>query len=161
MAAISDLSAASFCESVEAGHSDHGTNARIASILQITKPSVRMDSQAKYCSIARGDGDIYLRLPVSETYEEKIWVRCPPLIVHSLSSTNRQNPGAQDHSSGSLLVEEAGGVVSDMNGKPLDFSLGRTLRGNKGVVAAHASIHKEVIAAVQTAISESKSKALE
>ncbi|KAL8290483.1 hypothetical protein RQP46_002741 [Phenoliferia psychrophenolica] len=139
MAAISDLSMASFCESVEAGHSDHSTNARIASILKITKPSVRMDSQAKYCSIARGDGDIYLRLPVSETYEEKIW----------------------DHSSGSLLVAEAGGVVSDMNGKPLDFSLGRTLRGNKGVVAAHASIHKEVIAAVQTAIAESSSKALE
>ncbi|KAK4702331.1 3'(2'), 5'-bisphosphate nucleotidase, partial [Phenoliferia sp. Uapishka_3] len=138
MAPLSNLASASFCESVEAGHSDHGTNARIASILGITKPSVRMDSQAKYCSIARGDGDIYLRLPVSETYEEKIW----------------------DHSSGSLLVEEAGGVVSDMNGKPLDFSLGRTLRGNKGVVAAHASIHKEVIAAVQTAIAESKSKAL-
>jgi 3'(2'), 5'-bisphosphate nucleotidase len=34
-----------------------------------------MDSQAKYASISRGDGDIYLRLPVSKTYEEKIWVR--------------------------------------------------------------------------------------
>lgn len=67
---------------------------------------------------------------------------------------------AQDHSSGSLLVAEAGGIVSDMNGKPLDFSLGRTLRGNKGVVAAHASIHPEVIAAVQTAVAESSSKAL-
>lgn len=70
---LSSLSDASFCESVEAGHSDHGTNARIASLLGITRDSVRMDSQAKYCSIARGDGDIYLRLPVSETYEEKIW----------------------------------------------------------------------------------------
>lgn len=70
---LSSLSDASFCESVEAGHSDHGTNARIASLLGITRESVRMDSQAKYCSIARGDGDIYLRLPVSETYEEKIW----------------------------------------------------------------------------------------
>lgn len=68
------LPEASFCESVEAGHSDHSTNARIAALLGITKDSVRMDSQAKYCSIARGDGDVYLRLPVSETYEEKIWV---------------------------------------------------------------------------------------
>lgn len=72
---LPSLSSASFCESVEAGHSDHGTNARIASLLGIQKDSVRMDSQAKYCSIARGDGDIYLRLPVSDTYEEKIWVR--------------------------------------------------------------------------------------
>ncbi|GAA5915275.1 3'(2'),5'-bisphosphate nucleotidase [Sporobolomyces salmoneus] len=131
---LPSLSSASFCESVEAGHSDHGTNARIASLLGITKPSVRMDSQAKYCSIARGDGDIYLRLPVSDTYEEKIW----------------------DHSSGSLLVEEAGGIVSDMNGKPLDFSVGRTLKENKGVVAAHKDVHAKVIEAVRQAVEESK-----
>ncbi|GAA5994092.1 hypothetical protein JCM5350_006413 [Sporobolomyces pararoseus] len=131
---LPSLSSASFCESVEAGHSDHGTNARIASLLGITKPSVRMDSQAKYCSISRGDGDIYLRLPVSDTYEEKIW----------------------DHSSGSLLVEEAGGIVSDMNGKPLDFSVGRTLKENKGVVAAHKDVHAKVIEAVRQAVEESK-----
>lgn len=74
MSTLTSLSSASFCESVEAGHSDHSTNARIAQLLGITKDSVRMDSQAKYCSIARGDGDIYLRLPVSETYQEKVWV---------------------------------------------------------------------------------------
>lgn len=71
----STLPQASFCESVEAAHSDHSTNALIARALGITKPSVRMDSQAKYCSVARGDGDIYLRLPVDDKYEEKIWVR--------------------------------------------------------------------------------------
>lgn len=69
------MSSASFCESVEAGHSDHSTNAKIAALLGITKESVRMDSQAKYCSIARGDGQVYLRLPVDDKYEEKIWVR--------------------------------------------------------------------------------------
>ena len=52
--------------------------------LGITKPSVRMDSQAKYCSIARGDGDVYLRLPVSATYEEKIWVRPPTSLISAL-----------------------------------------------------------------------------
>lgn len=71
---IAKPSMGSFCESVEAGHSSHGQQAKIASILGITKPSVRMDSQAKYSSISRGDADIYLRLPVSATYEEKIWV---------------------------------------------------------------------------------------
>ncbi|GAA6002630.1 3'(2'),5'-bisphosphate nucleotidase [Rhodotorula paludigena] len=134
MNSLSSLGSASFCESVEAGHSDHGTNARIAQLLGITKESTRMDSQAKYCSIARGDGDIYLRLPVSDTYEEKVW----------------------DHSSGSLLVAEAGGLVSDMHGRPLDFSLGRTLRGNKGVVAAPKEWHAKVIEAVQQAVEEGK-----
>lgn len=74
MNAISSLSEASFCEGVEAGHSSHDLQARIASRLGITKPSVRMDSQAKYVSVARGDGDVYLRLPTSATYREKIWV---------------------------------------------------------------------------------------
>lgn len=70
----SNLSSASFCESVESGHSSQGDAANIANELGITKEPVRMDSQAKYCSISRGDGDIYLRLPVSAEYEEKIWV---------------------------------------------------------------------------------------
>lgn len=82
----SQLPAASFCESVEAGHSDHKTNARIAQLLGIEKDSVRMDSQAKYCSIARGDGDVYLRLPVSDTYEEKIWVRLPSSVLQTCAT---------------------------------------------------------------------------
>lgn len=167
MSSLPSLAEASFCESVEAGHSDHGTNARIASILGITKDSVRMDSQAKYCSIARGDGDIYLRLPVSATYEEKIWVSSPDLLSTLLTSFRRVSiaflcvimltllrRSSQDHSSGSLLVAEAGGIVSDMNGKPLDFSIGRTLKGNKGVVAAHRDVHAKVIEAVQQAVKE-------
>lgn len=132
---VASLAEASFCESVESGHSDQSTNARIASLLGITRPSVRMDSQAKYCSVARGDGDVYLRLPVSATYEEKIW----------------------DHSSGSLLVQEAGGTVSDMHGKPLDFAAGRTLKNNKGVIVAHRQHHAAVIDAVKQAVAETSS----
>lgn len=83
MNAISSTVNASFCESVEPGHTSHGANASIAQKLAITKPSIRMDSQAKYASIARGDGDIYLRLPSNRAYEEKIWVRigCSPWYI--------------------------------------------------------------------------------
>ncbi|ODV88813.1 hypothetical protein CANCADRAFT_128778 [Tortispora caseinolytica NRRL Y-17796] len=123
---IASTAEASFCESVEAGHSSHDDNAKIAQILGITKPSVRMDSQAKYASIARGDGDIYLRLPVSDTYQEKIW----------------------DHAAGNVIVKEAGGDVTDIFGKQLDFGIGRTLQNNKGVIAARKSIMPEVLAAV-------------
>ncbi|EIM23560.1 3(2),5-bisphosphate nucleotidase HAL2 [Wallemia mellicola] len=121
------IAQASFCESVESGHSSQGDSANIAKELNITKEPVRMDSQAKYCSISRGDGDIYLRLPVSASYEEKIW----------------------DHAPGRLLVAEAGGKVTDIHNKDLDFSLGRTLKNNKGVIVAHESIHGDVIKAVQ------------
>jgi 3'(2'), 5'-bisphosphate nucleotidase len=65
MKPVEDITQATFCESVEAGHSSHGDQHAIVTKLGVTKPSVRMDSQAKYGSIARGAGDIYLRLPVS------------------------------------------------------------------------------------------------
>ncbi|RYP75786.1 hypothetical protein DL769_003742 [Monosporascus sp. CRB-8-3] len=127
MRPLTDMTAATFCESVEAGHSAHGDQAEIAKKLGITNPSVRMDSQAKYASIARGAGDIYLRLPVKATYQEKIW----------------------DHAAGDLIVREAGGAVTDIHGKRLDFTVGRTLANNKGVVAAPAGVHSQVLTVVQ------------
>ncbi|OJJ45303.1 hypothetical protein ASPZODRAFT_69753 [Penicilliopsis zonata CBS 506.65] len=130
MRPVPDLSQAVFCEGVEAGHSAQGDNAAVAELLGITKPSVRLDSQAKYCSIARGAGDIYLRLPVKKDYQEKIW----------------------DHAAGDLIVREAGGQVTDIYGNRLDFSKGRTLAANKGVVAAPKAIQDQVINAVKTVL---------
>ncbi|CAG8734428.1 15282_t:CDS:2, partial [Dentiscutata heterogama] len=127
LADISSPSAASFCKSVVAEHSSHCDAAKIALLLGITKPPLRIDSMCKYCAVARDDVDIYLRLPVHVNYEENIW----------------------DHAAGYILIKKAGGIVSDINNKPLDFSLGRTLKSNKGVVVAHSKIHRQVIDMVQ------------
>ncbi|KAL2000468.1 hypothetical protein VTN02DRAFT_3037 [Thermoascus thermophilus] len=130
MRPVPEISKAVFCEGVEAGHSNQGDNAAVAQRLGITSPSVRLDSQAKYCSIARGAGDIYLRLPVRMDYQEKIW----------------------DHAAGDLIVREAGGQVTDIYGQRLDFSKGRILAANKGVVAAPKAIQDQVIDAVQVVL---------
>ncbi|KAJ5583437.1 3(2)-5 -bisphosphate nucleotidase HAL2 [Penicillium sp. DV-2018c] len=127
MRPVDKISDGVFCEGVEAAHSAQGDNAAVAELLGITAPSVRLDSQAKYCSIARGAGDVYLRLPVKKDYQEKIW----------------------DHAAGDLIVREAGGQVTDIYGNRLDFSKGRTLAANKGVVAAPKAHQDEVIAAVK------------
>ncbi|TKA79265.1 3'(2'),5'-bisphosphate nucleotidase [Cryomyces minteri] len=130
MKEVSSIADATFCESVEAAHSSHSDQSQIAQKLGITKPSVRMDSQAKYGSIARGAGDLYLRLPVRKDYQEKIW----------------------DHAAGDLIVREAGGEVTDAQGKRLDFGKGRTLRNNKGVVAAPRGVHAQVLEAVKSVL---------
>ncbi|KAI9461539.1 3',5'-bisphosphate nucleotidase [Russula earlei] len=131
----------SFLESVEKAHAALDTNARVAARLGVHAAPVRMDSQAKYAALVRGDagGGVYLRLPVARNgagsadgYREKIW----------------------DHAAGSLLVEEAGGVVSDARGRPLDFGLGRTLGVNFGVVAARKEVHAQVLDAVQAELAE-------
>ena len=60
----------------------------------------------------------------------------------------------QDHASGSLLVEECGGIITDSRGKPLNFGLGRTLGENHGVIAAGKDIHARILAVVQQALAE-------
>lgn len=123
---IEDTKHAPFCESVESSHSSHVDSARVAGLLGVKALPIRIDSQCKYAVIARGDASIYLRLPTRKDYVEKIW----------------------DHAAGSIIVEEAGGIVTDAYGKPLDFSLGRTLSGNKGIVGTNGLIHDKVISAV-------------
>jgi len=137
-----------FLESYEKAHAALDTNALVASRLGVRAQPVRMDSQAKYAALVRGDGGggVYLRLPVAfgkdgenndggggGGYQEKIW----------------------DHAPGSLLVEEAGGIVSDYRGRPLDFGLGRTLGRNFGVVAARKEVHAQVVEVVQAVLAES------
>jgi 3'(2'), 5'-bisphosphate nucleotidase len=120
-----------YAESVEAAHSDQSASVRIGQALGITSEPLRLDSQAKYAVVARGDASIYLRLPRGG-YVENVW----------------------DHAAGFLIVTEAGGRVSDVQGRPLDFTTGSRMTANSGVIAAAASIHDEVVAAVRSVLEE-------
>lgn len=130
-----DASAARLCESVESGHSSHSDSATIASKLGITNDPVRLDSQAKYAVVARGEADIYLRLPTRKDYRERIW----------------------DHAGGVILVEEAGGRVTDVDGKPLEFTHGQALEQNRGVIVANANLHEQVLSVVQEVLCSEES----
>lgn len=118
-----------FAESVEASHGDHDAQRVVARAIGIDAPALRMDSQAKYGAVARGDAALYLRLPSPKypDYRERIW----------------------DHAAGSLIVEEAGGRVSDMFGKSLNFAASALMKNNRGVVVSCREIHEQVIAALQ------------
>jgi 3'(2'), 5'-bisphosphate nucleotidase len=114
-----------FVESYESSHSDKDTQLKISQRLAIKNPPEQMDSQVKYGIVAAGSADIYLRIPNPATpdYREKIW----------------------DHAAGSLIVEQAGGTVSDIDGKKLSFSFGKTLRHNRGILATNGQIHRRVL----------------
>ncbi len=114
------------CESVESGHSKHDDTARIVERLGGAGESARLDSQCKYAVVARGQADAYLRLPTRADYVEKIW----------------------DHAGGMLVAQEAGMIVSDIHGKPLDFSHGAGLKNNSGVICASPKFHDQIIAAI-------------
>jgi 3'(2'), 5'-bisphosphate nucleotidase len=148
------LASLALLESRDAAHSSHDLSGKLSQRLGLTAPPVRMDSQAKYCALARGEGGILLRMPIPGSgYKEKIWVRlmfrfCSFGLLYHGGSTDTNPLFDQDHAPGALLVAEAGGKVSDGRGMPLDFGLGRTLGENFGVVAAHGSIHQKVIEAI-------------
>jgi 3'(2'), 5'-bisphosphate nucleotidase len=62
----------------------------------------------------------------------------------------------QDHAPGQILVEEAGGIVTNSSGQPLDFGLGRKLGENLGVIAAGKDVHPQILRAVQQTLLETK-----
>jgi 3'(2'), 5'-bisphosphate nucleotidase len=121
-----DLALSRFCESVESAHSDHSQSKAIADRLGIGGTSVRMDSQAKYAAVARGDAEIYLRLPTRPGYVERIW----------------------DHAAGYAILKSAGGEITDIDGKALDFKHGRGLEKNRGIVASNGPAHAKLIEAI-------------
>ena len=126
---IEDSSEAFFTESVEVDHSDHELHQRLAQKLNITKPPLQVDSQAKYGIVARGEAVLYLRMPspVEPNYKENIW----------------------DHAAGAIITEEAGGRVTDAFGKPLDFVSGIKMEKNYGVVVSNGFLHDAVLRALR------------
>ena len=120
------LADAVFCESVEKAHTAQSRSGRIAEMLGVQAPPVRIDSQCKYATVARGDADVYMRLPAKKGYVEKIW----------------------DHAAGAFLVKQAGGNVTDMDGKELDFAQGRELTKNRGIVATSGGLQDRVLDAI-------------
>lgn len=116
-------------ESVESVHSDRAVQTDLDQRLGLKYPAKQMDSLAKYGAIARGDAHLYTRVPLPqfEGKKENIW----------------------DHGPGVIIVEEAGGMVTDLDGNPLDFSLGAKLSNNRGILATNGIIHSQVLEAIK------------
>lgn len=121
VSAIDKPAQARILRSVESGHTNVDQIGQFSQALGVAVPAVSMDSQAKYAVLAAGQGDLYLRLLSADkpNYREKIW----------------------DQAAGSIIIEEAGGRVTDLMGQPLDFTTGRSLQNNRGILASNSLLH--------------------
>jgi 3'(2'), 5'-bisphosphate nucleotidase len=129
VSAQTDPRQARLLRSFESGHTNISQIDIFAQQLGIQAEPVRMDSQAKYALLAAGQGEIYLRLlsPSKPDYREKIW----------------------DQAAGALILEEAGGRITDLHGRPLDFSTGRTLANNRGILGSNGPLHDPALQALE------------
>ncbi len=124
-----DVKQARLLRSVEKAHTNTDEISRLSESLRIAAPPIPMDSQAKYAVLAAGGGEVLLRLlsPSRPDYREKIW----------------------DQAAGSIVITEAGGRISDLDGQPLNFSLGRTLANNRGILATNGPLHDTLLAGLK------------
>lgn len=120
-----ETNTARILRSVEKSHTNVDEIGQLAAKLNTTAPPIGMDSQAKYAVLAAGAGDVLLRLLSTSQpdYREKIW----------------------DQAAGAIVVEEANGRITDLDGNALDFSHGRTLATNRGIVATNGHLHEAVV----------------
>ena len=123
-----EVGMARLLRSAESGHTNVDQISNFAEALGAKAEPVRLDSQAKYALLAAGQGEVLLRLlsPKRPDYRECVW----------------------DQAAGSLILEESGGRVSDLDGKPLDFGCGRTLATNRGVLATNGRLHEAALGAL-------------
>ncbi|MBS1683201.1 MAG: hypothetical protein JSS76_00490 [Bacteroidetes bacterium] len=75
-----------------------------------------------YISIAAGESDVLISDAFKNT-SRKIW----------------------DHVAGVHLLQKAGGIISDMDGRDLDFSQGRILNNNTGAILSNGKFHDFLI----------------
>lgn len=129
VSSVTDPAETRLLRSVEKGHTNLGAIDHLAAAMGVTAPPVGMDSQAKYAVLAAGGGEMLVRLLSEDRpdYREKVW----------------------DQAAGTIVIEEAGGRVTDLDGKPLDFSCGRTLAKNRGVVATNGHLHDAALGALR------------
>jgi 3'(2'), 5'-bisphosphate nucleotidase len=111
--------------SVEKAHTNTDEIGQLVAHLGVAAPPIGMDSQAKYAVLAAGEGDVLLRLLSASRpdYREKIW----------------------DQAAGAIVITEAGGRITDLDGQSLDFTCGRTLAKNRGILATNGHLHDALL----------------
>ena len=89
-------------------------------------------SHMRYVALIVGGADVQLRIPRGPMPSVYVW----------------------DHAGIQLIFTEAGGKITDLNGKDIDFGAGRQLANNWGIIAAKDGVHRRILDAVNILLRE-------
>jgi 3'(2'), 5'-bisphosphate nucleotidase len=116
--------------------SRHDLIRKLASSFGAKFPNIELySSHIRYAALLVGGGDFQLRIPSSDDVVMHIW----------------------DHAGAQLILTEAGGKVTDLDGKDMDFGAGRDLSRNNGLLAARQGIHAAVLESMKKILTEDAS----
>ncbi|KAM3424475.1 hypothetical protein BST61_g6479 [Cercospora zeina] len=106
---------------------------KVAAKLNTLWPGVDLfSSLMKYAALGLGRSHIVVRIFRYTSWRSNMW----------------------DHAGGVLIFEESGGKVTDLEGKPIDFTTGRKMAANHGLVCAPSSVHGQILQLAQDVIKE-------
>lgn len=136
---LSDLSAAIFTGAFVSTHTDPFEIDGIKSSFRNEIPVIRMDSQCKYGLLALGRAHVYYRRHTSKDPEARKDWKCD--YVEAI----------WDNAPGYLFVKEAGGQVTDFDGKDLTFPPTKHFTITGGILASMMTpeSHQQVLKIVQ------------
>lgn len=86
---------------------------------------VQIDSMAKFAMVADGSADLYIK---------------PLDMEHSFT---------WDFLPGDLIVREAGGTVTDLNGTPIRFKDNKCIFTKPGIISSNALLHKKILSLIK------------
>ncbi|OGW78633.1 MAG: hypothetical protein A2Z83_01455 [Omnitrophica bacterium GWA2_52_8] len=124
------MSEAVILRSVEAGHTNVGVMEQLFAVAGRPASELHLDSQAKYVLAAAGHADLFCYLLKKDKPDSrmKIWDVAP----------------------GAIIIEEAGGKITDLNGAPIDYTAGKSLLRNPGILVSNGRLHTPFLSAYGT-----------
>lgn len=119
-----NLSSSIMCQSL---HHNKQWVMDLAEMIGLNK-IIQIDGMGKFCMVADGSADLYVR-QMNATYSSS-W----------------------DYMPGDLLVREAGGMITDLNNKQLNFKKNICQWTAPGIIASNKILHDELVACIKKLI---------
>lgn len=123
--AATDPASIHVVDCLESKSSRHDLVGKLAASFGAKFPSTDVwSSHIRYAALIVGGGDLFVRIATTPTTKMWIW----------------------DHAGAVLIFTEAGGIATDLDGRPVDFGAGRDLSRSNGLVVAREGIHEVALA---------------
>jgi 3'(2'), 5'-bisphosphate nucleotidase len=130
-----DLKNLHFVDSTQSNAWWHEKVREVAQRFGATYPGTELwSSHMRYVALIVGGGDVQMRVPRRPAKPAYVW----------------------DHAGVQLIFTEVGGKITDLDGREIDFTAGRDLANNRGIIAAKRGVHSILLKVVNEVLDDDR-----